>query len=332
MLIREILKNPVYCGKIAYGRHKTEKVHGTHNEYRIVENDKTLLADGIHEGIVSEEVWQAAQVKLLSQAKKYESVNPSKDTHVHILSALVKCPVCGAGMYGNKSTKRKKDGTKYKPFYYYGCKHRRMDRGYKCDYKKQVPETLLDQAVAEVIVKLVSNPRFAAMMQEKINMKVDTSALEQEIANHEKQLRQQHAVKSRLMSDIDALDPDDRHCIQIKADLDEWLYAMYDKIEKTESLLIEAKAKKRAIEADKVTGDNIYKILLHFERLYDRMNGEERRELMQALISEIHIYEEPKPNGQWIQSIKFRLPIIDGELDAVLDNGDKVETVCQFVL
>ena len=30
-LIRLILKNPVYCGKIAYGRRRTEKVHGTRN-------------------------------------------------------------------------------------------------------------------------------------------------------------------------------------------------------------------------------------------------------------------------------------------------------------
>ena len=85
-------------------------------------------------------------------------------------------------MYGNKSIKHKADGTKYKDFYYYGCKHRTMIRGHKCDYKKQIREELLDDAVAEVIVKLVSNPKFAAMMQEKINMKVDTAAIDQEIA------------------------------------------------------------------------------------------------------------------------------------------------------
>ena len=28
-LIRRIIKNPLYCGKIAYGRRKTEKIHGT---------------------------------------------------------------------------------------------------------------------------------------------------------------------------------------------------------------------------------------------------------------------------------------------------------------
>ena len=93
-LIRLILKNPVYCGKIAYGRRKTEKVRGTRNEYELVEQDNYLLAEGLHEPIVSEEVWQAAQVKLLAQAKKYEHVNRGKDEHVHLLSGIVKCPVC----------------------------------------------------------------------------------------------------------------------------------------------------------------------------------------------------------------------------------------------
>lgn len=122
--------------------------------------------------------------------------------------------------------------TKYKDFYYYGCKHRTMTRGHKCDYKKQIREELLDDAVAEVIVKLVGNPKFAAMMQEKIKR---------------------------------------------KADLDYWFYRMYDKIQNVETQLIEARAKKQAVEAEKLTGDNIYKVLIYFEKLYAVMNEVERR-------------------------------------------------------
>ena len=98
-------------------------------------------------------------------------------------------------------------------------------------------EELPDSIVVEVIVKLVSNPKFAAMMQEKISMKVDISAIEQEIAAHEKQLRQSYSVKARLMEEIDSLDPDDKHYIKRKADLDGRLYKMYDKIEDTENQL-----------------------------------------------------------------------------------------------
>ena len=231
-------------------------------------------------------------------------------------------------MYGNKSIKHKKDGTKYKVFYYYGCKHRSMTRGHKCDYKKQIREELLDDAVAEIIVKLVSNPKFADMMQQKINMKVDTSAIEQEIANYEKQLRQSYSVKSKIMEEIDSLDPDDRHYIRRKADLDDRLYRMYDKIEETESRLIEARAKKTAIEAEKITGDNIYKVLIYFDKLYKVMNDVEKRQLMESLISEIQIFEDRQPNGQWLKSMKFKLPIIEGNMELSLDNDEHVEAVC----
>ena len=46
----------------------------------------------------------------------------------------------------------------YKSFSYYSCKHRKMQRGQKCDFTKQIQEEVLDNAVVEVIIKLVSNP------------------------------------------------------------------------------------------------------------------------------------------------------------------------------
>ena len=164
-----------------------------------------------------------------------------------------------------------------------------MQRGYRCTYSKQIQEEVLDGAVAEVVSKLVSNPKFAAMMQEKINMKVDTTAIEQEIAAYEKQLRQYYSTKSRLM---------------------------------------DARAKKQAIEADKITGDNIYKILICFDKLYATMSEAERRKLVEILIDEVQIYPEPQPSGQWLKSIRFKLPIIDHDLDLSLDNQNRIEVVC----
>ena len=109
------------------------------------------------------------------------------------------------------------------------------------------------------------------------------------------------------------------------------LYRMYDKIDDLEQSLIEAKAKKQSIEAEKVTGDNIYKILIYFEKLYSCMSEEEQRQLMESLISEIQIYEERQANGQWLKSITFRLPIIEEDIQLPvgegLDNDGHVETV-----
>lgn len=127
---------------------------------------------------------------------------------------------------------------------------------------------------------------------------------------------------------INSLDPDDRHYVRRKTDLDDRLYKMYDKIEDTESLLIAARVKKQAVEAEKLTGDNIYKVLIYFDKLYDAMNEQEQRQIMEALISEIQIYEERRPNSQWLKSIKFRLPVIEEDMNISLDDEEQVETVC----
>ena len=326
-LIRRIIQNPVYSGKISYGRRRTEKVHGTRNEYRQIKKDDYLLVDGLHEALVSAEVWEQAQVKVAAQAKKYEKVNRDKREKIHLLSGILKCPVCGAGMYGNKSIKKRKDGSNYKDFYYYGCKHRNMTRGHKCDYKKQVHEEMLDASVAEVISKLVSNPKFSDLIRSKINMEVDTSALDQEIANYEKQLRQLYHNKDTILSDIDSLDYEDKHYQRRKTDLENRLYKTYDKIDEAEELLISAKTKKRALLADKITGDNIYKALIFFDKLYAQMSEAEKREFLSQLVDNVQIYEERKENGQWLKSIEFKLPIIKKEFTLSLDNDTYVETV-----
>lgn len=126
-----------------------------------------------------------------------------------------------------------------------------MTRSHKCDYKKQIREETLDAAVVEVITKLVANPRFASLMQEKIkiNMKVDTEAIDQEIKALEKQLKQSYAVKRKTLEEIEMLYPDEKHYKRHEADLDDRLYRMYDKIDEQEQSLIDAKAKRQAIES-----------------------------------------------------------------------------------
>ena len=90
---------------------------------------------------------------------------------------------------------------------------------------------------------------------------------------------------------------------------------------------MEARAKKMAVEAEKLTGDNIYKVLIYFDKQYSVMDELEKRKIMESLISEIQIYEERQPNGQWLKSIKLKLPIIEEDMELSLDNDTHVETV-----
>ena len=42
----------------------------------------------------------------------------------------------------------------------------------------------------------------------------------------------------------------------------------------------------------------------------------------------MNVYEERQPNGQWIKSIEFKLPIIEHDMKLSLDNDDSVESCC----
>ena len=57
------------------------------------------------------------------------------------------------------------------------------------------------------------------------------------------------------------------------------------------------------------------------------MDDQEKRQLMESLLSEVQIYEERQPNGQWLKSIKFKLPIIAEDMSLSLDNDTHIKTV-----
>lgn len=78
------------------------------------------------------------------------------------------------------------------------------------------------------------------------------------------------------------------------------------------------------MDAKKLTGDNIHKVLIYFDKLYKVMKNVERRQLIEALISEIQIYEEKQLNGQCLKSITFKLQIIDDDFNISLDNDEQV--------
>lgn len=326
--ITKILKNPVYTGKIAYGRTKQEHIPGTRNTRRVKQKEY-LLVQGLHDPIISEELFEKAQAKLIKNTDKHKRITPTENFKVHLLTGILKCPICGEGMYSNvsvKNCKRKKDGSRYKDFHYYHCKHQGfLSSGEKCNYKKQINEELLDNAVEEIIVKLVTRPEFAKMLEERIQVKLDIGPLMDEISNYQHELKKTERTKAKIISEMDDLDPNEKHYERKKKDLDTRLDNIYDKLDELELKLATSIAKKDTIEKDKITSDNVYKILICLDHLYKVMSDRERREFISALVSDIQIYEEKQYNGQWLKSITFKLPIISEKLG--LNGVEHVESV-----
>ena len=247
-----------------------------------------------------------------------------------MLSAIIKCPVCGAGMYGNVNRKKKADGEYYKEYYYYACKHRSMVTGHPCTYNKQWSEEKIDAAVVEIIKKLTANPKFEKAIREKIDASIDTSAFETEIDNLRKQLKQTNGAKNKLAQQMDILDITDPQYDRKYSDMQYRLNAFYDTIEDIESRISEVEFKIETIKSDKIKSDSIYKYLLHFDKFYDEMTDKEKKIFMNSFLKSVEIYEDERCDGRILKSLGFRFPIFseDGEIvGASWDNESSVESV-----
>lgn len=324
-----VLDNPVYCGKIAYGRRRNEKKQGSRNEYHVVMTDDYMLHDGVHEAIISEADWLKARARRQITGVKQEKKHSLE--HEHILTGLLKCPVCGGNMYGNVNRKKKGNGEYYRDYFYYACKHRLHVDGKRCDYHHQWGEEIIDGAVEEIIHKLVNTPAFEQGIREKIGGKLDTAELDTEMESLRKQLRQITGTKDRLGEQIDALDFDDPHYTRKAQDLQERQNRVYDQIASIEVSIAEVQTRMDNIRQRRISTDNVYQFLLYFDKLYDQFTDLEKKTFMNSFIERVEIYPERQSDGRIVKRIEFRFPVyFNGSKITGLgwDETDMSETVC----
>ena len=323
--VKGVLDNPIYCGKLAYGRRKSEKISGKRNEYHVVRQADYMLYDGIHEAIVPEADWKLAQEK--RKTTGVQSVKTHSLGHENILSAILRCPVCGSPMYGNVNRKKKADGSLYKDYFFYACKHRLRVNGHRCDYRKQWNQTVIDDAVAELIRSLVQNPKFEEAIRKKINSKVDIAELQTELDSLRKQLRQLGGAKDKLGQEMDALDVTDRHYDRKRSDMQNRMEGLYDQMDDTESHMEEIQTRIRNICQQRISGENVYRYLENFDKLYDKFTDAEKKEFMGSFIERVDIYPERLPDGRFLKHIKFRFPVYFNGQETDEISWDKESTV-----
>lgn len=86
------------------------------------------------------------------------------------------------------------------------------------------------------------------------------------------------------------------------------LDGMYETIAEIEELIADATLRKKVMEEEAVTLENIYKILLNFSSLFDIIDEDEKKNLLCYLIKEIQLnphWENKSP----LKSIEFNFPI-----------------------
>ena len=208
--VKDVIDNPVYMGKIAYGRRRTEKKVGTRNEMHVVEQSEFPIYEGQHETIIS---------------------------------------------------------------------------------------------------AMVNKPVFVNAIKEKIGTAIDTKDMETELETLRGQLRQIIGTKNRLEKQMDSLDVSDKHYERKVLDLQRRYDEQYDRIEEIEVQIDELKNQIQSIRQEKISGDNIYQLLLMFDKVYYSYSEVEQKEFMKAFIEKIELYPEKRKDGCWIKHITFNFPI-----------------------
>lgn len=91
--VKYILQNPVYYGYVRWnvGKEKLRSIHP---------NDDCILEKGSHEPIISKEVWDRVQERMI---RKYRPAKRAAESRRHWLSGILYCSDCGSALSATKS-------------------------------------------------------------------------------------------------------------------------------------------------------------------------------------------------------------------------------------
>ena len=325
--IKRMLSNPIYTGRVAWGKRRTEKVPGKDNEYRLVKQDEYILSEVIsHEAFVSKEDFDKVQeIKAIRGKKGNHNIG---QYNAHLLSGIVKCPQCGAPMYIGMTKWTNQDGTERRTESYV-CSYATKHRGTSVCRRNGVVASQVEDEVMEYTRKIVRNPQFIKDLQEKVMTAVDMTEVENDITAYKKQLSALQRSRDSLEQDIDRIAPDDKYAERRRADMTRRLNDLYDQIYKAEDLLQESMMKKATLESEQMSVQSMIGILSSFDAIYDRMNAAERRDLVKYLISEVELFprEEQKAQKRFVKAIAYKFPIEQKVLTQFDECGASVETV-----
>jgi site-specific DNA recombinase len=163
--IDNILRNPIYYGKIEY---------------------KGILYDGVHKPIISEAMFLKAQ-----SIRKIKVKQETKINHPYLLGSLLRCAECGSVMTPTYTKNWKKDGKSPRFTYYYRC-----TKTYKHDWNscsiKSVNAERIDNFILDRLKEVSRDERAIKTLVRKINQEDEErlSPLKQQEKNLFKEIKE----------------------------------------------------------------------------------------------------------------------------------------------
>ena len=305
--VKEILQNPVYIGKIRYNVRQDWSKKRRNNI-----NANPILSDGIHEPIIDVETWNKVQVILKERSKKHNKVYDCEFP----LTGILKCPVCGAGMTINRSTAKRKDGTR-RINEYYSCGNWKNKGTAVCN-SNSIRVEVADEYVLNKIMDLINDESILRKVVDNINNNKSTKLkpILQQLEQINKEIEKLTDKKSK---NIELFEDG----ILDKSELSIRVKSINDDIEKLKYREQELKQDLQLAEGDPIPFEIVNEVMKRFKEVFFEMStSQQRKQLIQLLVSKITINKEREIDSIEIQInddvitylMKDRLPKEQGNL------------------
>lgn len=272
--IKEILKNPVYIGKIRYN------LRQDWNEKRRKNiNPNPILVDGEHEAIIDDETWEKVQIILKDRSKTHNRVYDSEFP----LTGLLKCPVCGASMTIGRSYHKRKDGTR-KVAEYYVCGNWKNKGTAVCN-SNSIRAEVADEVVTNKIIETVNNELLLKKVINNIN-KNKSSKLKPKLDEMNVVNKEIDRLSGKKNSSIELFEDG----ILTKSELAERIKKLNEEIDTLKFRLDELKQDIMLAEGEPVPFELVSQVMNKFGEIFkESSTRQQRKQLLNLLVSKITI-------------------------------------------
>ena len=272
--IKEILKNPVYIGKIRYN------VRQDWNEKRRKNiNPNPILVDGEHKAIIDDETWEKVQIILKDRSKTHNRVYDSEFP----LSGLLKCPACGASMTISRSYHKRKDGTK-KVAEYYACGNWKNKGTAVCN-SNSIRAEVADEVVINKLIEMVNNKLLLKKVINNIN-KNKSSKLKPKLDEMNVVNKEIDRLSGKKNSSIELFEDG----ILTKSELAERIKKLNEEIDTLKFRVDELKQDVMLAEGEPVPFELVSQVMKKFGEIFkESSTRQQRKQLLNLLVSKITI-------------------------------------------
>ena len=257
----------------------------------------SLIYDGVEypsaaKAIISEDVWDKAQVALDRRPRKKEGIVQERDKNFMPLKGKIRCGCCNSALKPSFSTKRKSDGSMEKYFYYLCSKHEKLGNESTCTIRR-IPARLLEKLLMEAFGEIAANPDVAKRLIERAPKTKTTKIRElskerQAIRKELKELDAEvEAITAKVLSMAGTVVGD-----KLRVKIDELTES------KNELVTQEIRFNKEidALKSDLLAPQKLQHALAHFAEAVKCLSEDEQRELYKLLFKSVIVSEGGKAN------------------------------------